>query len=106
MRDYAGRLSGLYLDGDKVRAREFHVVNEAHWPLLRTVETDPAAFGMSIDADGDTRPGGNGLTEVTRLTSVNSVDVVSAPAANRTMFESADTGEGPSFAELEAAWRA
>lgn len=87
VRDYVGRLTGLHVDGDLVRARELTVVNESHWPLLTSIDKDPKAFGLSIDGEGKMKK-----NEVTEVTAGRSVDLVSDPATVRGLFEEIDNG--------------
>jgi hypothetical protein len=42
---YVGRVDGLFVDGDIVRAAEFTVCNENFWPLVASIGRDPRAFG-------------------------------------------------------------
>jgi len=83
VRDYVGRLYGLHVaDDGKLRARELAVNNPAAWELLGIAEHDPAAFGLSIDAEGVAQ--GN---EVTAIVRAHSVDIVAEPATTTGLFE-------------------
>lgn len=82
--NYVGRINGLYLDKDgKLRAREFRVMNMSHWNLVEIARSDPAAFGFSIDAEGQVDPEGR----VVRILRANSADLVSDPATTQGLFE-------------------
>lgn len=84
--DYLGRMSELYLDGDRVKAKKFHVVNSKHWQFVKdVVEHDPDGIGFSID--GMVQIGEDGSTVVDFIEGY-SVDLVSDPATNRGVFES------------------
>lgn len=87
VRDFIGRFHSLYMDAGKLCAGELHVVVESHWPLIRDIASkDPTGAGFSIDADGDVR-GPRGKQVVDRITQAHSIDLVSAPATNKGLFE-------------------
>lgn len=87
IQNYVGRVRGLYLDNEGVvRAKEFKIVNESHWPLVHGIASgDPTGAGFSIDGDGEMVDG-----VVTSIKSGRSVDVVSDPAATSGLFEEID----------------
>lgn len=87
VRDYVGYLSGLHVQGDKVRANRLVVANRQHWPIVASVEQHPEAFGLSIDGEGKTTSNGK---EVTEVTAGHSVDIVSDPATSAGLFEQHD----------------
>lgn len=83
--NYVGRVVGLYIDGEKVMAKELRLVNKAHRDMiLDLAEADSTAFGLSIDAVVECDNAGN----VTRFIEAHSVDVVAEPATNNGVFES------------------
>lgn len=62
------------------------MVNNQHWPLLSGIARgDPSGVGLSIDGDGEVK---NNV--VTRLVAGYSVDVVSDPAATKSLFENSE----------------
>jgi hypothetical protein len=105
VRDYVGRITGLYQDGDTVRARDLQINNASHWELLQSVASDPNAFGLSVDVQGEVMTRAQGQPKlVTKITGVSSVDLVAHPATNQGLFESVGGGRKPTLAECEAAW--
>lgn len=56
--------------------------------LIGWVETDPSAVGFSHCVVADWREGEDGVVEVTSITEVKSVDLVSDPATTEGIFES------------------
>lgn len=95
VRDYVGRISGLFLDGDMVRAREMRVVNSEFWPLIEAGLRDPGAFGLSIDGNGRIRKG-----VVESIKSARSVDLVSDPATVSGLFEQEEEDDDMNLSEV------
>ncbi|MEQ8847566.1 hypothetical protein [Botrimarina sp.] len=60
-------------------------------PILEAAESQPSAFGLSHDADGDVQRQ-RGESVVTKIRKVFSVDLVADPATTAGLFESADPG--------------
>ena len=83
VRDYVGRVQGVYVDeSDMVRARRFVVHNQEHWPLVEVAKSDPSAFGFSIDGLAQVKAG-----EVLSVKEIASVDLVAQPATVSGLFE-------------------
>jgi hypothetical protein len=96
--DTVGILRDAHVDGERVRA-DLVVVNPNHWGLVAgAARRAPNALGLSVDVDAAvTRK--NGRATVESVANLRSVDVVSSPAATRTLFESADDEEGGFMSE-------
>ncbi len=86
VRDFVGRLSEVKFEEGQLRAGKLKVVNSEFWPMLSDfVLHDQNAVGLSIDAYGVMKE-----NVVTQITAVNSVDLVSAPATVKGLFEERD----------------
>jgi len=86
LKDYAGRLEGLYFDSRnrKVKAKLLRLVNPLHedW-ILTLAERDPSGFGLSIDAEVKVDQDDNPVEIIRGF----SVDFVTEPATNVGLFE-------------------
>ena len=82
IRDLIGYYRGVHLDeAGRLRA-QLHLVPGNDWlfALLKEAEGNPGLCGLSIDAQGDVDRR-RGATQVNRLLRVDSVDIVTKPAA-------------------------
>lgn len=88
MTEDVGFLTNLRLSDQKVRG-DFRVI-KSH-PLANYIfdraEQFPNTFGFSHEAEGLVEDGDDDVDHVVDLLSVESVDLVSAPATNRSLFE-------------------
>jgi hypothetical protein len=75
---------GIYADTHYLKS---HQLAES---VVERAERFPDTFGLSHDAEGDISTV-NGRDEVTRIKSVQSVDLVAFPATNQSLFESQET---------------
>lgn len=104
VKDYVGRLEGLYLDesGQRVRAQKFVIANEGYWPLVAAAGKDDKAFGLSIDATARMDKGG----DVLEIVQANSVDLVASPATVTGLFEATSGSEVQTIIFSKPQWTA
>ena len=86
-----GKLCNARIGSDGIYA-DTHYLKSHHLAesVVERAERFPDTFGLSHDAEGDISTV-NGRDEVTRIKSVQSVDLVAFPATNQSLFESQET---------------
>lgn len=88
--DECGFVEGIYEAADGLYAKKF-VLYKSH-PLatliIERAEKRPDKFGFSHEADGVLEIGDDGVERVVDLLDVESIDLVSRPATNQSLWES------------------
>ena len=84
-----GQLNNVRWDGEGLIG-DLHYIKSHHMTehILEAAERFPEKFGLSHDADGDSKVGADGWLEVYKLTKVFSVDLVTNPGSTNGLFES------------------
>lgn len=89
VRDLAGSLHGLYIDGSgTVRAKEMKARGPSAQVLITLAESASDICGLSIDADGEGTLAKDGWLDVEHIHRGRSVDVVDRPGSTTNLFES------------------
>jgi len=96
LRNVRERHDGLYADLEYLRAHPLAGM------VAEAAERMPSALGLSHNAQGRVVQR-DGQSIVEEITLVRSVDLVSDPATNRSLFESTTEAERPTDAEAESA---
>jgi hypothetical protein len=104
-----GRLSGIYERNGALYARKFHVL-KSH-PMAEAIyescERGLPGLGLSHNAAASAWHFADGVQVITELESVESVDLVSQPATNASLWESgAAVGRAPLERAAALAWLA
>jgi len=88
-RDVVGHVRNPYVgaDGALYGDVEVNAGSEVGRMLLHDAEHNPSAVGLSHHISGETRPGRDGMTEVTKITSVRELTLVLYPATTGGLYE-------------------